>query len=73
MPGSDISSADLYTSPLAGAINEAAAANAPQGVANPTAPGAQWGHSLIDTRAYGKLRGFNGKEEDWGLAVPGIP
>ena len=24
-----------------------------------------WGHSLIDTRAYGKLRTFSGKEEDW--------
>ena len=25
----------------------------------------QWGHSLIDTRAYGRLKTFNGKEEDW--------
>ena len=24
-----------------------------------------WGHSLIDTRAYGRLKSFSGKEEEW--------
>ena len=36
-------------------------------VAEPQLIGAtsQWGHSLIDTRAYGRLKTFSGKEEEW--------
>ena len=39
----------------------AATTPAPQGMVAAT----QWGHGLIDTRTYGKLRSFSGKEEDW--------
>lgn len=42
-----------FTSPQAGATNY------------PQQPNQQWGHGLIDTRAYGKLKNFSGKEEDW--------
>ena len=31
----------------------------------PVPTGGIAGGGLIDTRAYGKLRSFNGKEEDW--------
>ena len=55
------SSEELFGSPRAGGAT-ASAPNQPEGG---TVAATQWGHSLIDTRAYGKLKSFSGKEEDW--------
>ena len=52
-------SEELFGSPT----NAARASEEVPGTVGATTRG--WGHSLIDTRAYGKLRSFSGKEEDW--------
>eukprot|EP00435_Cladocopium_sp_Y103_P016734 s3384_g4.t1 len=67
-PAQSESSQELFGSPTAAA---GAASSArpmeptfPPGGA-PTVNATSWGSGLIDTRAYGKLKTFSGKEEDW--------
>ena len=67
-PAQSESSQELFGSPTAAA---GAASSArpmeptfPPGGA-PTVNATNWGSGLIDTRAYGKLKTFSGKEEDW--------
>lgn len=60
-----ISSADLFGDAMASPTGTAPGPLQPNVTPGFVGQNGQWGHSLIDTRAYGKLKTFSGKEEDW--------
>ena len=60
--GDSLPSLEGFASPASAAVPPLQPQNTPQMISSTST---QWGQSLIDTRAYGRLKTFSGKEEDW--------